>query len=196
MITVSNYKLAANTNFDSTDHGHGRAARMVSRCEMLCAWNRDDQIRTLSRQDRSRTWRTGGAARAQGRREELQSRTSRCSPAEISTSQCDGWAEDPPANRPDRNPRDQRLQRMRHRSTAFREAYMSVASGMYDISMAVGVEQMGKQGPARRHWRRRPGVLDRRQKSVRASCLRFSARRVSSICANTAPRWSTSRKSR
>src|SRR5258705_4709381 len=31
-------------------------------------------------------------------------------------------------------------------STAFREAYMSVASGMYDISMAVGVEQMGKQG--------------------------------------------------
>jgi acetyl-CoA acyltransferase len=31
-------------------------------------------------------------------------------------------------------------------STAFREAYLSVASGMYDISMAVGVEQMGKQG--------------------------------------------------
>jgi acetyl-CoA acyltransferase len=31
-------------------------------------------------------------------------------------------------------------------STAFREAYMSVASGMYDITMAVGVEQMGKQG--------------------------------------------------
>src|ERR1700687_2115940 len=31
-------------------------------------------------------------------------------------------------------------------STAFREAYMAVASGMYDITMAVGVEQMGKQG--------------------------------------------------
>src|SRR6202043_1296398 len=31
-------------------------------------------------------------------------------------------------------------------STAFREAYMAVASGMYDIAMAVGVEQMGKQG--------------------------------------------------
>ncbi len=31
-------------------------------------------------------------------------------------------------------------------STAFRESYMSVASGMYDIAMAVGVEQMGKQG--------------------------------------------------
>jgi acetyl-CoA acyltransferase len=31
-------------------------------------------------------------------------------------------------------------------STAFREAYMSVASGMYDIAMAVGVEQMGKAG--------------------------------------------------
>ena len=31
-------------------------------------------------------------------------------------------------------------------STAFREAYISVASGMYDITMAVGVEQMGKQG--------------------------------------------------
>jgi acetyl-CoA acetyltransferase len=31
-------------------------------------------------------------------------------------------------------------------STAFREAYMAVASGMYDVSMAVGVEQMGKQG--------------------------------------------------
>src|SRR6267378_982634 len=31
-------------------------------------------------------------------------------------------------------------------STAFREAYMSVAAGMYDIAMAVGVEQMGKQG--------------------------------------------------
>ncbi len=31
-------------------------------------------------------------------------------------------------------------------STAFREAYLSVASGMYDVTMAVGVEQMGKQG--------------------------------------------------
>ncbi|HUO04669.1 MAG TPA: thiolase family protein [Candidatus Binataceae bacterium] len=31
-------------------------------------------------------------------------------------------------------------------STAFREAYMSVASGMCDVAMAVGVEQMGKQG--------------------------------------------------
>ena len=31
-------------------------------------------------------------------------------------------------------------------STAFREAYMAVASGMYDVAMAVGVEQMGKQG--------------------------------------------------
>lgn len=31
-------------------------------------------------------------------------------------------------------------------STAFREAYMAVASGMYEIAMAVGVEQMGKQG--------------------------------------------------
>ena len=31
-------------------------------------------------------------------------------------------------------------------STAFREAYMSVASGMYEIAMAVGVEQMGKAG--------------------------------------------------
>ncbi len=31
-------------------------------------------------------------------------------------------------------------------STAFREAYMSVASGAYDIAIAVGVEQMGKMG--------------------------------------------------
>jgi acetyl-CoA acyltransferase len=31
-------------------------------------------------------------------------------------------------------------------STAFREAFMAVASGMYDVAMAVGVEQMGKQG--------------------------------------------------
>lgn len=31
-------------------------------------------------------------------------------------------------------------------STAFREAYISVASGMYDVTLAVGVEQMGKQG--------------------------------------------------
>jgi acetyl-CoA acetyltransferase len=31
-------------------------------------------------------------------------------------------------------------------STAFREAYLSVASGMYDTAMAVGVEQMGKAG--------------------------------------------------
>src|SRR3984957_1531798 len=31
-------------------------------------------------------------------------------------------------------------------STAFREAYMAVASGLYDITMAIGVEQMGKQG--------------------------------------------------
>ena len=31
-------------------------------------------------------------------------------------------------------------------STAFREAYMSVASGAYDVTMAIGVEQMGKMG--------------------------------------------------
>ena len=31
-------------------------------------------------------------------------------------------------------------------STAFREAYYAVASGAYDIAMAVGSEQMGKQG--------------------------------------------------
>ena len=31
-------------------------------------------------------------------------------------------------------------------STAFREAYMAIASGLYDITLAVGVEQMGKQG--------------------------------------------------
>jgi acetyl-CoA acyltransferase len=31
-------------------------------------------------------------------------------------------------------------------STAFREAYMAVASGAYDLTMAVGSEQMGKMG--------------------------------------------------
>ena len=31
-------------------------------------------------------------------------------------------------------------------STAVREAYIGVASGMYDVTMAVGVEQMGKMG--------------------------------------------------
>jgi len=31
-------------------------------------------------------------------------------------------------------------------STAFREAYVGVASGMYDVTLAVGVEQMGKMG--------------------------------------------------
>ncbi len=31
-------------------------------------------------------------------------------------------------------------------STAFREAYMAVASGAYDVALAVGSEQMGKQG--------------------------------------------------
>jgi acetyl-CoA acetyltransferase len=31
-------------------------------------------------------------------------------------------------------------------STAFREAYMSVASGAYDVALAVGSEQMGKMG--------------------------------------------------
>ncbi|MCC7365562.1 MAG: thiolase family protein [Dehalococcoidia bacterium] len=31
-------------------------------------------------------------------------------------------------------------------STAFREAYLAIASGAYDIVMAVGSEQMGKQG--------------------------------------------------
>jgi acetyl-CoA acyltransferase len=31
-------------------------------------------------------------------------------------------------------------------STAFREAYLSVGAGLYDIALAVGVEQMGKQG--------------------------------------------------
>lgn len=31
-------------------------------------------------------------------------------------------------------------------STAFREAYLAIASGAYDITMAVGSEQMGKQG--------------------------------------------------
>src|SRR5437899_12203332 len=31
-------------------------------------------------------------------------------------------------------------------STAFREAYMSVASGAYDVALAIGSEQMGKMG--------------------------------------------------
>src|SRR3972149_6774666 len=31
-------------------------------------------------------------------------------------------------------------------STAFREAYYSVASGAYDVAMAIGSEQMGKMG--------------------------------------------------
>src|SRR3990172_10100500 len=31
-------------------------------------------------------------------------------------------------------------------STAFREAYLSVASGAYDVALAVGSEQMGKMG--------------------------------------------------
>ena len=31
-------------------------------------------------------------------------------------------------------------------STAFREAYMAVASGMYDVALAIGSEQMGKMG--------------------------------------------------
>src|SRR3990172_5079884 len=31
-------------------------------------------------------------------------------------------------------------------STAFREAYIGVASGMYDVALAVGCEQMGKMG--------------------------------------------------
>ncbi len=31
-------------------------------------------------------------------------------------------------------------------STAFREAYLAIKSGLYDIVMAVGTEQMGKQG--------------------------------------------------
>jgi acetyl-CoA acyltransferase len=31
-------------------------------------------------------------------------------------------------------------------STAVREAYMGIASGMYDVTMAIGVEQMGKMG--------------------------------------------------
>src|SRR5258707_3720589 len=49
-------------------------------------------------------------------------------------------------------------------STAFREAYMAVASGIYDITMAVRVEQMGQQAllgggrggnrPAQSHHRR------------------------------------------
>jgi len=33
-------------------------------------------------------------------------------------------------------------------STAFREAWMAVASGMYDIALAVGVEKMNGRGPA------------------------------------------------
>src|SRR5487761_2413526 len=32
-------------------------------------------------------------------------------------------------------------------STAFREAYFAIASGAYDIVMAVGSEQNGKRGP-------------------------------------------------
>jgi acetyl-CoA acyltransferase len=31
-------------------------------------------------------------------------------------------------------------------STAFREAYLSIASGMYDVALAIGSEQMGKMG--------------------------------------------------
>src|SRR5580704_12442260 len=37
-------------------------------------------------------------------------------------------------------------------STAFREAYMSVAAGMYDVSMAVGVEHMRKYGTKPEHF--------------------------------------------
>ena len=49
-------------------------------------------------------------------------------------------------------------------STAFREAYMSIAAGMYDCAMAVGVEQMGKQGLlGGGGGGTDPGVLDRRQ---------------------------------
>ncbi len=47
-------------------------------------------------------------------------------------------------------------------STAFREAYMSVASGAYDMAMAVGSEQMGKMGLlGGGGGRRRPGVQHR-----------------------------------
>jgi acetyl-CoA acetyltransferase len=39
-------------------------------------------------------------------------------------------------------------------ATAFREAWMSIKAGIYDVVLAVGVEQMGK-GLLRRSWRRR-----------------------------------------
>ena len=47
-------------------------------------------------------------------------------------------------------------------STAFREAYCAVASGAYDMAMAVGCEQMGKMGLlGGGGTRRRPGLQHR-----------------------------------
>jgi len=132
----------------------------VSRCECLCAWNRDDQIRTYP--DKTVPELGGQAAILALKTPESQSRTSRFRLRKSLPVQCDGRAANPPANRPDRNPRNQRRQRMRHRLDRFSRGLHVSRLGMYDISMAVGVEQMGKQGllaaPARG-----PGVLDRRQ---------------------------------
>ena len=78
-------------------------------------------------------------------------------------------------------------------STAVREAYFGVASGEYDIAMAVGSEQMGK--------RRAVGHRAREARALKVSweavsCRPYSVRLRWSICANTEQHPSTSPKCR
>ena len=81
-------------------------------------------------------------------------------------------------------------------STAFREAYMAVASGAYDMAMAVGSEQMGKMGLLGGGGTAATPPTAPRVSSVRDSCRLCSAWPASSTCASTAPRRSSSRRCR
>ncbi len=79
-------------------------------------------------------------------------------------------------------------------ATAFREAWTSIKAGLYDLTLAVGVEQMGK-GPARRRRRVDP---ESRKKACWAPgrCPRCSRKPARSTPASTAPPSSSSPKCR
>ena len=79
-------------------------------------------------------------------------------------------------------------------ATAFREGWMAIKAGVYDLVLAVGVEQMGKR-PARRR-RRRRRASRRKACSARARCRRCSPRPAWSTRASTARPSSSSRRSR
>jgi hypothetical protein len=99
----------------------------------------------------------------------------------------------PAADRPDRHSRGQLRQRLRHRRHRVPRGWMAIKAGLYDLVLAVGVEQMGK--PACSAARRRRASR-RKACSAPAPCRRCSPRRAWSTPASTAPPSSSSPRCR